>query len=272
MKVRNIIGAMAVVGLAAAPPAALAQAAATTPAQATKVDDGTLKSRIESRLKDTAALKDSDIDVEVENGVVTLTGTVHSAALSQRARTVANVAGVSSVNNRLTVDSKAARTMDRTADKAEGAMNKAGDKTGKAMDKAADKTETAGDKSASTMQKAGNKAEKVLEKAGVRIEDDKDTARTSGTAGKQTRAQGKDDVIDVDANINDAWITTKIKANFVNEDALKGSDINVDTNSHVVTLKGTVASAAGRARAVELAKSTKGVKRVIDTLTIASAK
>ena len=267
MKVRNIIGAMAVVGLAAAPPAALAQAA-TTPAQATKVDDGTLKSRIESRLKDTAALKDSDIDVEVENGVVTLTGTVHSAALSQRARTVANVAGVSSVNNRLTVDSKAARTMDRTADKAEGAMNKAGDKTGKAMDKAADKTETAGDKSASTMQKAGNKAERVLEKAGVRIEDDKDTARTSGTAGKQ----GKDDVIDVDANINDAWITTKIKANFVNEDALKGSDINVDTNSHVVTLKGTVASAAGRARAVELAKSTKGVKRVIDALTIASAK
>ncbi len=269
MKVRNLIGAMAVVGLAAAPTVAVAQTA-NTPTQSTKVDDGTLKSRIETRLKDTAALKGSDIDVEVDNGVVTLTGTVQSEAQSQRARTVANVAGVSSVSNRLTVDSKAARSVDRSADKAEGAIDKAGDKTGKAMDKAADKSEKAADKSASTMQKAGNKAEKVLEKVGIRIEDDK-TAPT-GTTGKGTGAQGKDDVIDVDANINDAWITTKIKANFVNEDALKGSDINVDTNGHVVTLKGTVASAAGRARAVELAKSTTGVKRVIDSLTIAPAR
>ena len=262
MKLRNLIGAMAVVGLAAAPPAALAQAA-QTPTQSTKVDDGTLQSRIETRLKDTAALKDADIDVEVKNGVVTLTGTVQSEAQSQRARTVANVAGVSSVNNRLTVDSKAARAADRTADKAEGTMNKAGDKTGKAMDKAADKTERAGEKSASTMQKAGDKAEKVLEKGGVKIVDDKSAA---------AKQSGKDEVIDVDANINDAWITTKIKANFLNEDALKGSNINVDTNNHVVTLKGTVASAAGRARALELAKSTKGVKRVVDSLTIAPAK
>ena len=79
-------------------------------------------------------------------------------------------------------------------------------------------------------------------------------------------------MIDVDANINDAWITTKVKTNFVNEDVLKGSDINVDSNNHVVTLKGTVPSAAGRARAVALAKSTKGVKRVVDALTIAPAK
>ena len=262
MKVRNLIGAMVVVGLAAAPTLALAQTA-NTPTQSTKVDDGALKSRIETRLKDTAALKGSDIDVEVDNGVVTLTGTVQSEAQSQRARTVANVAGVSSVNNRLTVDSKAARSVEKSADKAEGAMNKAGDKTGKAMDKAADKSEKAADKSASTMQKAGNNAEKALEKAGIRIEDDK--TATTGTA-------GKNDVIDVDANINDAWITTKIKANFVNEDVLQGSDINVDTNGHVVTLKGTVASAAARARAVELAKSTTGVKRVIDSLTIAPAK
>ncbi len=79
-------------------------------------------------------------------------------------------------------------------------------------------------------------------------------------------------MIDVDANINDAWITTKVKTNFVNEDLLKGSDINVDSNNHVVTLKGTVTSAAGRARAVALAKSTKGVTRVVDALTIAPAK
>jgi osmotically-inducible protein OsmY len=68
--------------------------------------------------------------------------------------------------------------------------------------------------------------------------------------------------------ITDAWITTKVKWFFVGEDALKGSDINVDTTNGVVTLKGTVASAAGKARAEALAKDTDGVTRVVDQLTI----
>ncbi len=68
--------------------------------------------------------------------------------------------------------------------------------------------------------------------------------------------------------ITDAWITTKVKWFFVGEDALKGSDINVDTADHVVTLKGTVKSSAGKARAVELAKRTDGVTKVVDQLTI----
>ena len=68
--------------------------------------------------------------------------------------------------------------------------------------------------------------------------------------------------------ITDAWITTKVKWFFLGEDALKGSDINVDTKDHVVTLKGTVKSAAGRARAMQLAKSTDGVTKVVDQLSI----
>ena len=38
--------------------------------------------------------------------------------------------------------------------------------------------------------------------------------------------------------ITDAWITAKVHYHFLGEDALKGSDINVDTANHVVTLKG----------------------------------
>ena len=68
--------------------------------------------------------------------------------------------------------------------------------------------------------------------------------------------------------ITDGWITTKVKWFFVGEDLLKGSDINVDTNNHVVTLKGTVMSAAGRNRAAALAKRTSGVQRVVDQLTV----
>jgi osmotically-inducible protein OsmY len=72
--------------------------------------------------------------------------------------------------------------------------------------------------------------------------------------------------------ITDAWITTRVHSKFVGEDLLKGSDINVDTKDHVVTLNGTVMSAAARARAVAEAKEVEGVQRVIDRLTIGPKK
>ena len=84
--------------------------------------------------------------------------------------------------------------------------------------------------------------------------------KTKGTGGDVTDA------------VTDAWIITKLKADFVNEDTLKGSDINVDSDNHVVTLKGTVMTGAGRTRAMQIAKTTKGVSRVVDALTIGPKK
>src|SRR4051812_43650120 len=49
--------------------------------------------------------------------------------------------------------------------------------------------------------------------------------------------------------MTDAWVTTRVNSRFVDEDALKGSHINVDTSDHVVTLKGTVLTSVGRAKA-----------------------
>ena len=72
--------------------------------------------------------------------------------------------------------------------------------------------------------------------------------------------------------ITDSWITTRVKSKFVGEDVLKGSDISVETTDHVVTLKGTVTSAAGRARAVEQAKEVDGVHRVVNRVTIGPKK
>jgi osmotically-inducible protein OsmY len=72
--------------------------------------------------------------------------------------------------------------------------------------------------------------------------------------------------------ITDSWIVTRVHSKFVDEDLLKGSDINVDSKDHVVTLKGTVMSAAGRARAVAQAKEVEGVHRVIDLLVIGPKK
>ena len=68
--------------------------------------------------------------------------------------------------------------------------------------------------------------------------------------------------------MTDAWITTRVHARFVDEDLLKGSDISVETEKHVVTLKGTVMGRAGRARATSVATQTEGVHRVLNRLTI----
>ena len=68
--------------------------------------------------------------------------------------------------------------------------------------------------------------------------------------------------------ITDSWITMKVHAQFVPEDALEGSDIDVDTIAGVVTLKGTVVNEAAKTRAVAIAKATDGVKSVTDQLRI----
>ena len=68
--------------------------------------------------------------------------------------------------------------------------------------------------------------------------------------------------------MTDGWVTTRVHTRFVTEDLLKDSDISVDTDKHVVTLKGTVTTAAGRMKASTIAKNTEGVRRVVNQLTI----
>lgn len=71
--------------------------------------------------------------------------------------------------------------------------------------------------------------------------------------------------------IKDGWITMKIHSAFVLEDALEGSNVDVDTANGVVTLSGTVATEAGRARALAIAKATDGAKNVVDKLRVGPA-
>jgi hyperosmotically inducible protein len=68
--------------------------------------------------------------------------------------------------------------------------------------------------------------------------------------------------------MTDGWVTTRVRARFVNEELLKDSNISVETNDHVVTLTGTVIARAGRTRATTVAKGTEGVRRVVNRLTI----
>lgn len=68
--------------------------------------------------------------------------------------------------------------------------------------------------------------------------------------------------------VDDTVITTKVKAAIFGEPTLKSTEIKVETFKGVVQLSGFVSSAAAENKAVELARSVKGVKSVKDDMRI----
>ncbi len=67
---------------------------------------------------------------------------------------------------------------------------------------------------------------------------------------------------------NDGWLWTKTRAQLAAADDLRDSTINVDVDNEVVTLSGTVATAAQKTKAAQVAKGVEGVKSVKNNLTV----
>ena len=197
--------------------------------QTPAVTDKTIDDRVEARIKADASLKKHSIVVTTDNGVVTLTGVVSTPAESDKAAKLAHVTGVTRVNNNLVVTKEVKGTAGHAAEKTKDGVEKAGEKTKDGLEKAGSATKDG--------------AEKVYDKT-------------------------KEGVSKTGEEITDGWITSRVHQKFIGEDLLKDSDINVDTNNHIVTLRGRVLTAAARARAVEQAKEVEGVHSVVDHLTI----
>lgn len=66
--------------------------------------------------------------------------------------------------------------------------------------------------------------------------------------------------------VDDTVITTKVKAAIFGEDSLKSAEINVETFKGVVQLSGFVNSQADINKAVQVARSVKGVKSVKNSM------
>ena len=69
----------------------------------------------------------------------------------------------------------------------------------------------------------------------------------------------------------DTDVSASIKAKLAQDDLVKAHDINVTTRDHVVTLSGDVENLAAKQRAVQLARDTRGVDRVVDNLRVQTA-
>ena len=96
-----------------------------------------------------------------------------------------------------------------------------------------------------------------------------DRARQQGAevAGRAAAA-ATDVAAKVEETVAESAITAKIKSKMALDDLVKARTVDVSTKGSVVTLTGTVVSAAERERAVRLAKETNGVTNVVDRLRI----
>lgn len=240
--------------LVLAAPAAFAQTPA--PAAATRTADQ-LEDQVETKWKADAALAGTDIDIEVKDGVATLTGETHTAAQKSRAARLAKVDGITSVVNHIEVVRPGEK-----AEKAKAGLDKAANKTGEAVGTAAGATRegvgVAAKETKKGVETAAEKTGEGLSKAGEK------TGEALGTAANKTKGAAKA----TGEAASDGWITTKVKSKFVGEKPLKGSDISVSTNEGIVTLTGTVPNDAAKTHAIALVKATKGVKDVVDNTTI----
>jgi len=72
----------------------------------------------------------------------------------------------------------------------------------------------------------------------------------------------------VGSGLKDGWIHFKTKAALLSADDLRDSTINVDVDNSNITLRGSVANAAQKAKAEATAKGIDGVKAVKNQLTL----
>ena len=111
--------------------------------------------------------------------------------------------------------------------------------------------ETAGKKIDQTADEAGKNISKAVDKVGEKL-------------GEQGEKAG--------VAVDDAEITTKVKAAIFAEPGLKTLQISVDTVKGVVTLSGSVDSLPKSNRAKELASAVAGVNKVENRLALKSAR
>jgi hyperosmotically inducible protein len=68
--------------------------------------------------------------------------------------------------------------------------------------------------------------------------------------------------------LSNAGLTAKVKSALLADKVAPGLSINVDSSNGVVTLSGELDTAAQKARSVQVTRKVKGVKKVVDHLTV----
>jgi osmotically-inducible protein OsmY len=247
---------------------------------------GWITTKIQAQYFVNPEIKPWNIDVTTaNNGVVTLEGEVEETAdKTEAVRIARETEGVTRVEDRLRVRGEAERD---TADTAAGIERPDVWLTAKVQSKYFLDDEVKGleidvDTSEGVVTLSGTVRSEAERRQAVALarntegvrevvdklqltpgEPDDTTAAGKPSETEQRRMNPVDDL-----SRPDEWITMKIQSKYFLDTDVKGRNINVDTATGVVTLKGTVMSEAEKSHAESIAKDTEGVSRVVNQLTV----
>jgi hyperosmotically inducible protein len=175
--------------------------------------------------------------------------------IQKGARVVTDGAVTTAVKTRLMKD-KVARASSIDVDTKDGVVTIAG-----AVPSEADKL------------RLGHLVEKTTGVKGVENDLTVSAVATTGRADKgETKIVIKDDATPKAKKagqvVADASVTTAVKSRLMTDEVARGTSIDVDTKQGVVTITGTVPTAADKTRIGALVSKTTGVKRVDNQLTV----
>jgi len=178
------------------------------------VTDASITTAVKTRLMQDKAARETSIDVDTKDGVVTIAGSVPTEADKTRIGSlVRHTTGVKAVENNLAVSGTSAGT-------------------------------------------AGKDETKIV------IKDDTTPAVKKGA---KTVKEGTAKAVDA---VSDTSVATAVKTRLMGDDVARATSIDVKADEGVVTISGTVPTAADKARIGDLVARTTGVKRVVNDLTV----
>jgi hyperosmotically inducible protein len=266
---RKVVGLVAVLGLAVG----LARA------EEGQHSDTWITMKTRLKLLTTDGAGGMAVKVETKDGVVTLHGSVGTAAERSRADEVARqVGGVKSVKNLVQVVPEARKTAVQAHD------SEIKDKVKKRLEahpELKDVSVTSVDKGVvlltgktDTLRQALEAVEVVADVPGVRTISNQITIREEEKHGATPRR--RDDVPAVAKAEHrperpDSWVTTKTKIVLLTTPDVSGTEIHVDTHQGQVTLEGQVPSSQEKTRAEEVTRGIAGVKDVHNLLRVVPA-
>jgi osmotically-inducible protein OsmY len=169
------------------------------------------------------------------------------------------------------VDTKqaASRAAEKTKDVAAVAAQKTRDAAAVAADKTRDAAHDVAARTENATDRAAVHADAAADRAAA------NTREATATAAQNARVVGDKmaEKTDVAANkagdvVEDSVITSRVKADLVKEPNLRSLGIHVKTEDGIVMLSGFVNNKAEASRAVEVAKSVKGVSKVESALKV----
>lgn len=284
---KSVLASSIALALASASGAALAgtpcqndqSAQANTPSQG--ITEARQESQISTSYSLSPYLRANELEVSVDEGTATLTGTVEEEVSKEMAEQIASgVTGINTVDNQIIV----------AADYVPSSRSSQERNFGEVVD---DATITATVKSKLLWSRDTEGLEMNVDtnrgQVTLRGAADSDASKAlAATLAANTRGvvsvdnrlvvdstKRASDVAKNDAGldsapaVSDGWITTKVNSTFMYSANVESHNIEVSTDQGVVTLTGKVDNDAERALAIELAGNIRGVKSVnAENLTI----